>query len=407
MPVVFSALMCHAPIVVPAVGGERARQCVRTTRAMREVAARMVASRPDRLVLPSPHTPRRRAQWTAQSGPHRGDLSRFGAPDVTVSLPDAPDVAAHLGLVRSPPAALDHGAMVPLSFLVEAGWRGPTAVLALPWDETGAEELGRRLVGLEGRTAVVASGDMSHRLAPGAPGGFHPDARAFDDAFVAALSAERWDAELPHREDAAEDVVTSCRLATAAAAGLNAEVLAYEGPWGVGYCEAVFHDAEPPLWAVARRAVEAAVTGRGVPSVSGGPLSAGVFVTLTRDGELRGCIGRTSPACTRLFEEIVQMGIAAATQDPRMQPVRQDELPFLDIEVSVLQPPEPCTLGELDPRVYGVIVACGRRRGLLLPDLDGVDDVDHQVAIARQKGRIGSDEPVTLSRFTVHKTARP
>ena len=114
MSTVFAGLMCHAPIVLPEVAGSRAKQCQRTTRAMREVASRALASRPERVVLVSPHTPRLRHTWAARAGPHRGDLGRFGAPGVQVDLPDCPEVGAHLGLKSIHAGELDHGAMVPL-----------------------------------------------------------------------------------------------------------------------------------------------------------------------------------------------------------------------------------------------------------------------------------------------------
>lgn len=411
MPVVFASLMCHAPIVVPAVGGGRALECKATTRAMREAAARLVHARPDRVVVISPHSPRRRHRWSARPGPHIGDFSRFGAPQVRMHLPDAPEVAHALHL---PPVAfdepLDHGSSVPLGFVMEQGWSGPTAILAQPWSQDGAEAIGRALRDLPGRTAVLASGDMSHRLQRGAPAGYHPDAKAFDAAFVRALAAGDWSAALaaPHRADAAEDVITSTAVAMAAADPLNDEVLAYEGPFGVGYCEAILHDPEPPLWAVARRAVEAAARGGKCRIPSGGPPSAGVFVSLHREGHLRGCIGHVTPARAHLYQEVAEVARLAATADPRMPSISADELVDLDIEVSVLEPPMPCSQADLDPRTYGVVIEhADGRRGLLLPDLDGIDTAAQQVSIARRKGGIGPGEPVNLSRFVVTTQERP
>lgn len=409
MATVFSALMCHAPIVHPAVAGPEAERCVATTRAMREVAARAVAARPDRLVLVSPHSPRRRTGFGAWHGRHRGSLADFRAPQLRVDLPDAPEVSGLLPEVSGP--ALDHGAMVPLAFLAEAGWAGPTAILALPWEEAGGEALGRTLADLPGRTAVIASGDMSHRLLPGAPSGYHADAHRFDSAFVAALAAEDWSAleATPFRALAAEDVVASTRVAVAAAGTpRNAEVLAYEGPFGVGYAEAIFVDGAPPLYAVARRAIQAALTGRPVPVPEGGPPAAGVFVSLHERGQLRGCIGTIRATTGSLYEETARMAVEAATQDPRFVAVRADELPALDVEVSVLEPPEPvASAAALDPRVYGCIVSARGRRGLLLPDLDGVDTVADQLRICKQKAGLPPDADVRLERFRVRKEARP
>ncbi len=410
----FAGLMCHAPIVIPAVAGPDARRCRATTRAMHEVARRAVRGNPDRLVLISPHSPRVAGRFAAWSGPrHRGDLADFRTPQVQVDLPDAPEVAEALDLPTIPSRGwLDHGAMVPLSFLWDAGWRGPTAILALPGRSTpDCEALGRALAGLPGRTAVVASGDMSHRLIPGAPAGYHPEAAAFDRAFVAALEADDWPAAVSAqpRALAAEDVVDSTRVAMAAAGGpLHAEVLSYEGPWGVGYTEAILHDPAPPSYAIARRAIADLVHGRPARVPADGPPSQGVFVSLHRGGKLRGCIGHIEPRHGRLWTELVEVARAAASQDPRFSPLTADELDGLEIEVSLLEPPQDVAgPDDLDPRRYGVVVRNGRRTGLLLPDLDGIDTVEEQLAIARRKAGIGRNEPVKLQRFTVRKEAAP
>lgn len=127
---------------------------------------------------------------------------------------------------------------------------------------------------------------------------------------------------------------------------------------------------------------------------------AGVFVSIKKFGELRGCIGTFEPTEKNVAEEIVSNAIGSAAHDPRFEPVEPSELKDLDYSVDVLTRPVPIeSKDELDPRKYGVIVAAGRRRGLLLPDLEGVDTVDQQIDICRQKGGIGQDEPVKLYRF--------
>jgi AmmeMemoRadiSam system protein A len=131
----------------------------------------------------------------------------------------------------------------------------------------------------------------------------------------------------------------------------------------------------------------------------------GAFVSLHHaDGELRGCIGTIEPSQGNLALEVIHNAIMAATRDPRFPPVESHEVPQLEISVDVLSPPEPISsLAELDPRKYGVIVQGGFRRGLLLPDLEGVDTPECQVDIARRKAGIGPKERVRLYRFQVQR----
>jgi AmmeMemoRadiSam system protein A len=132
---------------------------------------------------------------------------------------------------------------------------------------------------------------------------------------------------------------------------------------------------------------------------------AGVFVCLKKHGELRGCIGTISPVTECLASEVIRNAISASTEDPRFPPVGEDELTDIEFTVDVLCPPEPVEdLKDLDPKRYGVIVSKGIRRGLLLPDLEGVDTVEQQLGIAMQKAGISPDETgVEVQRFEVKR----
>lgn len=131
---------------------------------------------------------------------------------------------------------------------------------------------------------------------------------------------------------------------------------------------------------------------------------AGVFVSLHKHGELRGCIGTFEPTRDNVAEEIITNAISSSTRDPRFPPVAVSELDDLEYSVDILTEPEPVTdVSELDPQKYGVIVESGWRKGLLLPDLEGVDSAEEQIAICRLKAGISSDEPVELRRFEVRR----
>lgn len=164
---------------------------------------------------------------------------------------------------------------------------------------------------------------------------------------------------------------------------------------------------DDPLVALARQTIEAYVRNGVVPEIDV-PIPAelearaGAFVCLKCKGELRGCIGTIEATQPNLASEIVQNAISAALRDPRFEPVICDELDDLDVTVDVLGAAERIhSLNDLDPKVYGVIVESGFKRGLLLPDLEGVDTVEQQVSIALRKAGIYADEPVTVYRFEV------
>jgi len=165
--------------------------------------------------------------------------------------------------------------------------------------------------------------------------------------------------------------------------------------------------AHSPLVILARNAIVAFVAeGRvlelpaDIPEMLREPSAA--FVSLKKRGDLRGCIGTIEPVCPSLAEEIVRNAIAAATQDPRFLPVRPNELGELSISVDVLSPPEQVSsLDDFDPRRYGMVLRAGGRRGLLLPDLEGVDNPEEQYRIVCRKAGIAPGEPVDLYRFVV------
>jgi hypothetical protein len=131
---------------------------------------------------------------------------------------------------------------------------------------------------------------------------------------------------------------------------------------------------------------------------------AGVFVSIHKFGELRGCIGTFEPQKDNVAQEIMTNAISSATRDPRFPPVAPEELEYLSYSVDVLTKPKPVAdKSELDPKKYGVIVECGWRRGLLLPDLEGVDSVEQQISICCQKAGIAPGEPIKLYRFEVKR----
>ena len=425
--------------MVPEVGRESIAGVVDSIDAMSELTTRLIDSGAESVILISPHAPLEADAFVAYEGPQVfGDFSHFNAPDTYFSLPVDEEL---LGAIREVAATkqfgltmlgthdLDHGTAVPLYFLLRNGWRGKVVTLGFSFlsnDDhvrfgscirSAVDQVGRRV-------AFIASGDLSHRLKPQAPAGYNPDAHIFDEQVVDALRSNDpqriVNIDYNLRRLAGECGFRSMLVAIGASSELppSCDVLSYEAPFGVGYLVAQITNQaagadgkEISLPALARDAVETFVRSEEVlsPPQSVQTLlttRAPCFVSLkTLNGELRGCIGTIEASRDTLAEEIIANAISAATNDPRFEPVRPDELSNLRYSVDVLFPPEEAVIGDLDPSAYGVIVEdkSGGRRGLLLPDIPGIDNAEQQVEIAARKAGIARDEPVRLYRFKVER----
>ena len=448
----------HPPVLLPEVGGGREREIAATDRAMRTAAETVAAWQPDVIIVSSPHTILYRDYFHIAPGDGAvGDMSRFGAPEVRIQasydtllreeiIRRAEAEGLHAGTLGQRDPELDHGVLIPLYYLRKAGVRCPIVRMGLsgfsPLDHYRLGKCVQDAVNALGRRAVfLASGDLSHKLKADGPYGYAPEGPQFDDAVTRTMASGDFlefltiDPELCER--AAECGLRSFQMMAGALDGLAVEpqLLSHEGTFGVGYAIALFpvtgHDDsrcyekdyllaknnrratrkanEDPWVKLARRSLETYVkTAQRLTSLPEDlpaemtTQQAGAFVSLHKNGQLRGCIGTIAPTCDNLAWEIVQNAISACSRDPRFSPVRPDELDELEYSVDVLGAPEPVdSPAALDPKTYGVIVSCGGRRGLLLPDLDGVDSVEAQLSIALQKGGIRENEPYKIERFKV------
>jgi AmmeMemoRadiSam system protein A len=466
MAVLAAFVVPHPPLIVPEVGRGEERGIADTVAAYREVGARIASLAPDALVVSTPHSVMYRDYNHVSPGTGAsGSFARFGAPQARVSCEydvalrdelvrvcEEEGLSAGTDHERDP--ELDHATMIPLRFVWDA-WpegRPRPKVVRIGLSGLSAEahyRLGRAVQRAAARTgrrvAYVASGDLSHKLKEGGPYGFAPEGPVFDERVGRDLASgdllDLLSIDRSHANRAAECGLRSFQMMAGALDGteVRSELLSLEGPFGVGYAVAALTPAGPegasegrrlllrleglrrermaevragedPLVSLARTSLEAYVTGgRASPPPAGLPAEllrtrAGCFVSIREDGELRGCIGTIVPTRPSLAEEIAANAVSAGTRDPRFPPVRTGELASLVYDVDVLGPSEPvASAAELDPRRYGVIVSCDDgRRGLLLPDLDGIDTVEEQVSIAARKGGIDlASDAWRLERFEV------
>lgn len=264
MPWTWAALMPHPPIIVPEVGRGREQEAVTTLDGVRRLLEKLSAlprsGRPDCLLLLSPHQPYAKGGLFINNALEiRGGLERFGAPQVNFRLTTPAlwsNLAEAVQAAGLPVAAgafenltPDHGSIVPLYFLDRIFDRMPPVILASPigLDPAQALALGRALAGLETggqHWALLASGDLSHRLTPEAPAGYNPEGRAFDKAVVDALAAGDPEGLIgdwpPTRLEAAGECGFRSVLTLLGLAGGPVEPLSYEGPFGVGYSNALW-----------------------------------------------------------------------------------------------------------------------------------------------------------------------
>ena len=457
MSVLAGFMVPHPPMIVPEIGRGSEAQITETIRAYERVADEIASLAPETIIITSPHSimyadyfhisPGRKASGSFAS--FRASSVRFDEKydkdlvDEITRLADAEDFPAGTMGEREP--ALDHGTMVPLWF-IRNKYKGSSIVRiglsGLPL--TDHYRLGmiiRDAVRNTGRRVVfVASGDLSHKLQDYGPYGFAPEGPVYDERIMDAMGrasfGELFDFDNSFCDKAAECGHRSFVIMAGAFDGMavRAERLVHQDVTGVGYGICTFYpegeDAErhfldKRLAAVekelkskrensdayvrlARDAVEAYVLRREMIKVPDGlpeemlTQQAGAFVSIHKHGDLRGCIGTIAPTRSCVAEEIIGNAISASTRDPRFPAIQPDELKWLDINVDVLGEPEDIeSEDELDVKRYGVIVSSGRKRGLLLPDLDGVDTVEQQVDIALRKGGISKFEKYKLQRFEV------
>ena len=446
MAIVGAFMVPHPPMIVPEVGKGSEKQIAATTAAYTRVAEEIAALAPETIILSSPHATMYRDYFHISPGSQaRGSFGSFRAPEVKFReeydtelvkaierIAQGQDFPAGTKGQREP--ALDHGTMVPLYFirqvyqnfkLVRIGLSG------LPLeDHYRLGQIIQRAVEETGRRSVyIASGDLSHKLQSYGPYGFAEEGPRYDarimDVCGRGAFGELFDFDEDFCDAAAECGHRSFVIMAGALDGVAVEAtsLSHEDVTGVGYGICTFHpkglddsrhflvaetQSEDPFVRLARVSLESYVRQRQViPVPEGLPAEltqrrAGAFVSIHKHGQLRGCIGTIAPTRESLAEEIIHNAISASTRDPRFYPVTPEELDDLEINVDVLGEPEEIqSESELDVKRYGVIVTSGLRRGLLLPDLEGVDTAAQQVAIARQKAGIGAREPVKLQRFEV------
>ena len=457
MSVIAAYMVPHPPMIVPEVGKGSERQVEATRAAYRRVAEDIAALHPETVIISSPHATMYADYFhLSPGGGAEGSFVQFQAPQVCFRekydeelVKAAERIARQEGFPAGTrgqrEAALDHGTTVPLYFIRQAYQEFRLVRIGLSGlsleDHYRLGQIIRRAAEETGRRTVwIASGDLSHKLQTYGPYGFAPEGPKYDERIMDVCSraafGELFEFGESFCERAAECGHRSFVMMAGALDGISVEAqqLSHEDVTGVGYGICIFRpgredpsrrfleirqDQEEkrlakersgcdPFVQLAWLSVENYVRNRRIAEMPEDlpedltERRAGAFVSIHKQGQLRGCIGTIAPTQDSLAREILWNAVSACSRDPRFDPIRPEELKWLEISVDVLGEPEDIeSEKELDVKRYGVIVSSGRRRGLLLPDLDGVDTPERQVDIARRKAGIGPNEKVKLQRFEV------
>ena len=457
MSIIGAFIVPHPPIILPEIGKGEEKKIQKTIDGYRTAAKKIAELAPETIVVTTPHSILYADYFHISPGlKAEGDLKQFGVQNFILEAnydrefvkrleKNAQEELISAGTLGERNPGIDHGTLIPLKFinefwtsykLVRIGLSGERLAVHYQFGKCiakTAEQLNRR-------TVFVASGDLSHRLREDGPYGYRAEGPVFDQKVTHAMETGNFldfftlDPELC--ENAGECGLRSFVIMAGALDGqaVRPTLLSYEGPFGVGYGIASFEmtgkdenrhfdkiyeqnekkrmaelkDHEDSYVKLARTSLETYLTTRKhMKPPENLPQEmiterAGVFVSIKKFGQLRGCIGTIAPVTKNIAEEIIMNAISSGTDDPRFPPITASELPDLVFSVDVLSAAEPIhSPAQLDVKRYGVIVSKDYRRGLLLPNLEGIDSVEQQISIAKQKAGIRKEETVALERFEV------
>jgi AmmeMemoRadiSam system protein A/AmmeMemoRadiSam system protein B len=461
MTILGAYIVPHPPLIIPGVGRGEEEKIQNTILAYHQIAQEIHKHRPETIIFLTPHSVLYQDYFHISPGQAaRGSFRDFGDPKTNIAVnydQELVRVIEHLAIANDLAAGtlgeknpqLDHGTLVPLYFIRQHWPEQDQDFQAIRVSVSGLSALEHYRLGkclneaaqkLDRKVVIVASGDLSHHLKEDGPYSYAAEGPIFDAMITEAMSNGDFMQFLQFDEgfcEAAGECGLRSFIVMAGALdrfSVTARLLSYEGPFGVGYAIAAFEpkevnddrrfdrfliaqqkeeisrlrSQEDAYVSLARRSLESYIRSG---KTQNRPLDlpeelasqkAGVFVSIKKDGRLRGCIGTIEPAQGCIADEIIRNAISAGTEDPRFEPVKGSELDSLIYSVDVLKSPEPvASITELDAKRYGVIVSKGRRRGLLLPNLEGVTRPEQQIEIALQKAGIPAGSDYQLERFEV------
>lgn len=462
MSIVNSYIVPHPPVSIPQVARGREKDVKETVDAYNEFGKSIAKDMPDTIIIVTSHSIIYKDYFHISPGIRaHGDMSRFDTPelefDVTYDKELAEDISKvcleaniNAGGLGEKDPCLDHGTMIPLYYInkyyqayniIRVSLSNLSPYMHYKFGKCIAKACDK----LNRRAVIVASGDLSHCLKEDGPYGYRHEGPIFDEMVTDIMKSADFIDLMTFSPNFVENSLQCGLNCFNILAGsldgrdVKTNFISYEGTLGVGYAFCNYlpdyshinpdrqfdrrlenkiqiqlrkrKNSENPYVKLARATLEKYVTTKKYLTltdlndiITEDMLSnnSAVFVTIKKDGIVRGCIGTITPTTGCVAHEIITNTINAGINDPRFSPITIDELPFLTYSVDVLYDPEPInSLDELDVEKYGVIVNTDSKRGLLLPNLDTVTSPKQQLEIALKKAGITKDEAYEMQRFEV------
>ena len=422
----------HPPIIVSEIGQGREKEVQETIDSYHKAAKTLASWKPETIIILSPHAEMYKDYFQISSGAHAsGSFAAFGARDVRFEVDydqELVEKICQLSKENQIPAGceyplypqLDHGVMVPLYFLNQYIQDVPIVRIGLSGCSLQVhQEFGKIIEqacqSLNHKVAVIASGDLSHYCQEDGPYGFREQAPMYEKEIMEAMGSGDLDQLLDFDEEFLHQAGECGHRSFTILSGILSEsiyetqCLSHQDILGVGYGVCIY-TCKDPYVCLARQTIESFTRTGQLPIFKTVPSfmenkQAGVFVSIHKHNQLRGCIGTFLPTQENVAQEVIRNAVSASTQDPRFYPIEAKELKDLEISVDVLSQPEHVEdISELDVKKYGVIVFDSYgRRGLLLPNLEGVDTVNQQIEIAASKAGILDIEDIQIEKFTVER----
>lgn len=457
MSIVKGFMVPHPPLIVSEVGKGAEKQIGKTISAYKEVAKEIAEIKPDTIIISSPHADIYSDYFHILNTEYiDGSFERFNAPEVKFHETNDLELVYKIDdiciekkfpgvVIKEKDDYLDHGCMVPLYFIRKYLDNFKVIIVSLSNEsyikhyklgqiiKDAVNDLGRKCV-------FISSGDLSHKLQYYGPYGFTPEGPKYDKEIMDIMSkgdfVRLFELDKNLIEKACECGHRSFIIMAGAFDNLNVQskMFSHEDVTGVGYGICSYSPQEEndnrkivdvylehvkkelnkkykesdEYILLAKEAIFEYINNNKIIDVPKNTSSDlidnryGVFVSIHKFGELRGCIGTIEPTMGNVAEEIIRNAISASTNDYRFRKVIKEELDFIDINVDVITNIENIkSIDELDVKKYGVIVSNETKRGVLLPDLEGIDNVNDQVRIATLKAGLKEDDEKKLQRFEV------